>query len=392
MADREIDLLPAAEQITLEDLFLLKQGGVAKKLTGQTLIAFLTALADGHGGVRDVKPTGTDGRVVTYTMTFADESTWNFSVTNGAKGDKGDPAYVWIKYASQEPTEESHSFGDIPDAWIGVYSGHAATPPDDWSQYSWYRFKGEPGPAERVNYTQVRYKAATSHNEDLSNTEDGWSWSIPEVQQGGFLWTRVDIVFYYGATLTYYSRARYGIDGLGSVSSINGYSPDGNGYIYLSAAHIGALDAVFPVLKGMMNANNNRITNLPSPEADADPATYGLVRNLETVIWQNASPASAFAAQSMTVGCVGKTTDKVVIVFRNGPSGNKVIVTPEIPLDDLNAVYEAYSLTNDVQRNFSCYRTSTQFITFNFMGGTKAGTSADDYMVPVKIINVRKVT
>ena len=196
MADREIDLLPAAEQITLEDLFLLKQGGVAKKLTGQTLIAFLTALADAHGGISEVKKSGTEGLVDTYTIMFADTSTWNFNVTNGEKGDKGDKAYVWIKYASQEPTEASHSFGDIPDEWIGVYSGYEETPPDDWTKYSWYRFKGEPGPAERVNYTQVRYKAAAEANEDLTGTVDGWLTTIPEVPQGGFLWTRVDIAFF----------------------------------------------------------------------------------------------------------------------------------------------------------------------------------------------------
>lgn len=391
MADREIDLLPAAEQITLADLFLLKQGGVAKKLTGQTLTAFLTALADGHGGVHNIEKTGTSGRVDTYTITFADASTWTFTVTNGEKGDKGDRAYVWVKYASQEPTEESHSFGDAPDEWIGVYSGHAETPPDDWKQYRWYRFKGEPGPAERVNYTQVRYKAATSANENLAGTEEGWTTTIPEVQPGGFLWTRVDVVFYYGEPLTYYSRARYGIDGKGSVSSINGYSPDVNGYVYLTPSMIGAMDASSAVLEGLMNAGGHRIINLPAPVADDDPATYGMVKNLETEIWENASPTSAFAAQSMSLGCVGTTADKVVIIFKNGPSGNNVVVTPEIPLDDVNAVYEAYSPTNDVQRKFSCYRTSTQFVVVKFEGGTKAGASADNYMVPVKIVNVRKV-
>ena len=141
-----------------------------------------------------------------------------------------------------------------------------------------------------------------------------------------------------------------------------------------------------------MNANNHRILNLPSPVANSDPATYGLVRNLETVIWENSSPASAFAAQNLSVGCVGTTSDKVVIVFKNGPSGNLVTVTPEIPLDDTGVIYEAYSPTSDVRRSFSCYRTSTQFSQFVFADGTKAGATANDYMVPVKIINVRKVT
>lgn len=392
MADKEIDLLPAAEQITLEDLFFLKQAGVAKKLTVQTMISFLTALADGHGGISKIEKIGTVGLVDTYQITLADLNTQEFKVTNGEKGDKGEQAYVWFKYASQEPTEESHSMGDIPDEWIGVYSGHLDSPPDDWMQYTWYRFKGEVGPAERVNYTQVRYKAATAADEDLTGTEDGWTTSIPEVQQGGFLWTRIDIVFYYGGTLTYYSRARYGIDGLGSVTSVNGYAPDVNGYVYLDASMVGALSKFAPVLEGYMNADGNRIINLPAPTADSDPAIYGLVRNLETVIWENSAPTSEFVAQSLAVGCIGETSDRVVIIFKNGPSGTLVTVTPQLPLDDATVTYEVYSPTNDVKRTFSCYRTSSQFIQFVFQSGLKASTTANDYMVPVKIINVRKVT
>lgn len=146
------------------------------------------------------------------------------------------------------------------------------------------------------------------------------------------------------------------------------------------------------VLLGTLDTNGNYVTGLPDPVNDSDAVNYGLVRNLETVIWSNASPTSVFAAQTLTVGCVGTTSDKVVIVFKNGPSGNLMTVTPEIPLDDTTVTYEAYSPTNDVRRGFSCYRTSTQFIQFVFEAGTKAAATANDYMVPVKIINIRKVT
>ena len=53
----------------------------------------------------------------------------------GAKGDKGDNAYVWIRYAAQKPTAASHSFGVLPDNWMGVYSGNSATAPTDWTKY-----------------------------------------------------------------------------------------------------------------------------------------------------------------------------------------------------------------------------------------------------------------
>ena len=180
MADKSIDQLNAAEKIYATDLFVLQQSGSAKKLTGQILLNWLTAAADGHGGISSVDKVGTSGLVDTYRITLADTTTFDFVVTNGRsingisktstsglvdtytisynngttstftvkngeKGDKGNNAYVWIKYASQEPTESSHSMGDIPDDWIGIYSGNASTAPTDWKQYQWFKHKGEKG-------------------------------------------------------------------------------------------------------------------------------------------------------------------------------------------------------------------------------------------------------
>lgn len=64
----------------------------------------------------------------------------------GKEGDKGANANVWIKYASQEPTEASHSFGDIPDAWMGIATGHSDTAPTDWKEYKWNKVLGHEGP------------------------------------------------------------------------------------------------------------------------------------------------------------------------------------------------------------------------------------------------------
>ena len=51
MADKAISELIAAEQIKAADLFVLEQDSAAKKLTGQILLNWLTAAADGHGGI-----------------------------------------------------------------------------------------------------------------------------------------------------------------------------------------------------------------------------------------------------------------------------------------------------------------------------------------------------
>lgn len=248
MADKAISELVAAEQIKSTDMFVLEQDGTAKRLQGQTLLNWLTAAADGHGGISNIAKTGTDGLVDTYTITLADTTTQTFTVTNGngltafeklstvglvdtyrftrsdgtyftfavangAKGDTGEASHVWIKYASQQPTASSHSMGDLPDAWMGVYSGTAAEAPDDWQQYTWYQIKGEkgdPGASATVTGTTVEYMVSDSGTIVPSGS---WSTVIPTVPQGKYLWTKVTTTFNTGSPAVSYSVTRMGIDG-----------------------------------------------------------------------------------------------------------------------------------------------------------------------------------
>lgn len=273
MADKAISELVAAEQIKSTDMFVLEQDGTAKRLQGQTLLNWLTAAADGHGGISNIAKTGTDGLVDTYTITLADTTTKTFTVTNGngltafeklstvglvdtyrftrsdstyftfavangAKGDTGEASHVWIKYASQQPTASSHSMGDLPDAWMGVYSGTAAEAPDDWQQYTWYQIKGEKGDtgaAATVTGTTVEYMVSDSGTIVPSGS---WSTTIPTVPQGKYLWTRVTTTFNTGSPAVSYSVTRMGIDGTGSVSTVNDKSPDESGNVALTAADI----------------------------------------------------------------------------------------------------------------------------------------------------------
>ena len=308
MADKAISELTAAEQIKSTDMFVLEQDGTAKRLQGQVLLNWLTAAADGHGGISDISKTGTSGLVDTYTITLADTTTktftvtngngltkfeklsteglvdtyrftrtdgtyfdftvtngngltkfeklstvglvdtyrftrtdgtyFDFTVTNGAKGDKGDNSYIWIKYASQQPTASSHDMGDDPDDWMGIYSGTVDEAPDDWQSYAWFQIKGEKGdtgaPAS-VESTAVEYMVSDSGTIVPSGS---WSTVIPAVPQGKYLWTRVTTSFNTGNPAISYSVARMGLDGTGSVVSVNTQSPDENGNVSLTASQI----------------------------------------------------------------------------------------------------------------------------------------------------------
>ena len=79
---------------------------------------------------------------------FPTTSTGNFLKDDGtwaiAQGEKGDNAYVWIKYSAIQPTQDS-DIGDTPNEWLGIYSGASATAPTTYTSYSWYKTKGENG-------------------------------------------------------------------------------------------------------------------------------------------------------------------------------------------------------------------------------------------------------
>jgi len=83
MADKAIDALTEATTIGSGDLFVTQQSAQAKKVTWETLINYLATALDGHGGINSIVLTGTNNLVDTYTITYADETTGTFTVTNG---------------------------------------------------------------------------------------------------------------------------------------------------------------------------------------------------------------------------------------------------------------------------------------------------------------------
>lgn len=272
MADKAISELVAAEQIKAADMFVLEQDGSAKSLTGQILLNWLTKAADGHGGVQSITKTDSSSLVDTYTITLADQTKQTFTVTNGATGDKGDNAYVWIKYASQQPTASSHSMSDIPDKWIGIYSGTSATAPSDWQQYKWFQYKGDKGdtgsPASLVS-SKIEYQASDSGTVIPSGT---WATTVPAVAGGKYLWTRVTMVFNSGDPVVTYSVGRFGLDGSGAVSSVAGIAPNSDGNVPLTAADINALALSGGTMRGTIDMNGQAITGLNNPTEDSQAA------------------------------------------------------------------------------------------------------------------------
>ncbi len=362
MADKSISELVAATAVGSTDLFVLEQTGTAKKLTGQILENWLVSFADGHGGIQTVSKTGTSGLVDTYTITYADTTTSTFTVTNGKAltsitqywavsssgsnvpsqwyttrqtmtvtdkylwsymlftyndgttsqtpksvigvyGDTGAQTYVWIKYAAVQPTSDA-DMGDTPDNWIGIYTGLSSSAPTSYTAYAWYQYKGakgDTGDASAITTQSVTYLESTSGTVVPSGS---WTTNVPSVTPGNFLWTKTELQFNDLSTVTAYSVSRFGIDGTGSVSTVNNVSPDSNGNVALTATDVPtsnntSVQARFEAIEAVQANKVLYLTNIAVSAITGDIVSYN----------NNAITTSHILAECVFANPIAITTD-----------------------------------------------------------------------------------
>lgn len=377
MADRAIGELDEALSINSTDLLVMEQDGAAKKVKGQTLENWLLKMANSHGGIRSIVKVSTSGVVDTYRITLSDDTTFDFNVTNGrsivsvaktstngledvytiryndnttsnftvkngAQGPKGDSTFVWIRYAAQKPTEASHNMSVLPDNWMGVYTGPSATAPTNWAQYSWFQIKGATGAtgaAATLVSSTVEYQASEYGNVTPSGS---WSSSVPNVPQGRYLWTRTTHRFNSGNPVITYTASRMGMDGLGSVSSVCGVSPDDNGNVPLTADLLGALPVLGGQMQGTLNMADQKLTGLRTPEADTDAAPKSFV---DKSVADKADYVKAVQGEVITVSDSAEAPLQGLKVF--GKTTQNGTPTPDAPVA-LESVGDGGSVTTTV--------------------------------------------
>lgn len=161
MADKQISALPEATEIDVTDLFVTQQNNQAKKVTGQTLITELAEALDGHGGIASFELTSTEGRIKTYTITFADQTQTTVQISDGEQGLQGLQTYVHIRYSAAYPVT---TILTTANKYVGIYSGTSFTAPTNAAQYTWYEWKGATGDTG-VSITSIA-KTGSSGNVD----------------------------------------------------------------------------------------------------------------------------------------------------------------------------------------------------------------------------------
>lgn len=212
----ELESLPG----TINDvntLFVAQQGNAAYKVNGQQFVDDLAVLLQAHGGIKTIAKTSTSDLVDTYTITFVDNSTTSYNVTNG-KGISSITTYYAVSssnstapsewstspqtmtnvdrylWSYQRYTYNDNTYNDTAKSVIGAYGEKGNT--------------GDTGAPATVGSIAVRYG---SSNQAVYPPAE-WYVDIPTVSPGYYLWTRVIVTF--GDTpVTWYSVARQGVDG-----------------------------------------------------------------------------------------------------------------------------------------------------------------------------------
>lgn len=149
-------------------------------------------------------------------------------------------------------------------------------------------FTGPIGPGPVLLGQEVAFQVSADHHTIPTGT---WQAQVPAVAPKTYVWSRTTAHYDSGDVVTY-SVSRNGADGDGAVNTVCGVSPDDNGNIPLSASDVGALACVGGSVQGEIHMNGQKITDLPTPEADSDAANKAFVT-------EQASAAAASVQQAL---------------------------------------------------------------------------------------------
>ena len=204
----------------------------------------------------------------------------------GAQGEQGDNWFVYIKWASVQPTSDA-DMGDIPDAWMGVYGGASATAPTHYTDYAWYEVKGAKGD----NGDPITAITRTS-GDGSPGTDDTYTVYVNSTAVGTFI-------------------VHNGTDGIGTVNSINGIGvTSGTNNVVLTAADVGA--AAVPLhLQATVTSLPYTISNREITSAmSVIECTFGTPSAISSNVTWTTSDGSIVLSGTMS----GSTTVDLVLI------------------------------------------------------------------------------
>lgn len=99
----------------------------------------------------------------------ADNVVFSFGIP---KGDTGLAEKVYIKYAADQPTADA-DMGDTPNNWIGFSVTTNNTAPTHYTDYLWYRIRGDQGIQGNADHMYIKWSATSPTSDaDMKGTVD----------------------------------------------------------------------------------------------------------------------------------------------------------------------------------------------------------------------------
>lgn len=274
---------------------------------------------------------------------------------NGEKGDTGDQGPIGltpdfsIGTVSTLPegssaTASISGTAEYPVLNLGIPKGDTGSTGETGEQGP----PGQDGASITVSSNVIEYQEGSSGTTAPSGA---WSASIPSVTAGNYLWTRVTTTFSDGATAVSYSVSRMGVDGSGSVVTVNGVSPDGNGNVELDADDVGALPDTYTAPVSSVNGYTGAVT-LNASDVGAKPSSYSApvdsVNGKTGVVTLGASDVGALpSSYTAPVSSVNGQTGAVTL---DADDVGALPDTYAAPVDSVNGMTGAVTLDySDVQ-------------------------------------------
>lgn len=237
-----------------------------------------------------------------------------------SKGEKGD-AFTYADFTAEQlaglkgPKGDAFTYADFTAEQLAGLKG----PKGDAFEYSDFTpaqlaaLKGDPGTAATVTSTETVYQTGTSGTEAPTGT---WSAAVPTVPQGQYLWTRVTTQFNTGSPVVYYSVSRFGVDGSGSVASVNGKDPDPTGNVRVQAENITTSggQTVEEALAGKQAKINTSGLLKGIGNGLVSAAVHGVDYQLPVTSVQVTLPAVGWQNNAQTAAVSGVTADSAVVV------------------------------------------------------------------------------
>lgn len=158
------------------------------------------------------------------------------------KGEKGDP-FRYSDFTEEELAAlkgekgDPFQYSDFTAEQLNALKGEKGDPfrYSDFTEAQLAALKGATGDPATVESSATTYQVGDSGTE--APTGD-WSATIPTVPQGKYLWAKTVTQFNSGVPITTTVVSRFGVDGAGSVTTVNSVAPDDAGNIQLAAADI----------------------------------------------------------------------------------------------------------------------------------------------------------